>query len=66
MTADFVRFVIDLVARVSFTVVVGPPRNMHLGDRLGRAFLVDGIWKVARETFCQIMQVAGVECPPVE
>ena len=66
VTADFVRFVNDHEARVSFTVVVGPPRDMHLGGRLGRAFLVDGVWKVARETFCEFMQVAGVECPPVE
>jgi hypothetical protein len=22
------------------------------------------VWKVSRETFCQFMQMAGVECPP--
>jgi hypothetical protein len=64
VTADFVRFVNDHEARVSFTVVVGAPRNMHLGGRLGRAILVDGVWKVARETFCEFMQFAGVQCPP--
>jgi hypothetical protein len=64
VTADFVRFVNDHEARVSFTVAVGPPRNMTLGGRIGRAFLQDGIWMVARETFCEFMQMAGVQCPP--
>ena len=66
VAADFIRFVNDHEARVSFTIVVGPPRNMHLGGRIGRAFLVEGVWKVARETFCEFMQFAGVECPPAE
>jgi hypothetical protein len=64
VTADFVRFVNDHEARVSFTIAVGPPRNMTLGGRIGRALFVDGIWKVARETFCEFMQFAGVACPP--
>lgn len=66
VTADLVRFVNDHEARVSYTVVVGPPRNMNLGGRIGRAVLVEGVWKVARETFCEFMQMAGVECPPAD
>ena len=66
VTADLVRFVNDHEARVSYTVVVGPPQNMNLGGRIGRAVLVEGVWKVARETFCEFMQMAGVECPPAE
>jgi hypothetical protein len=66
VTADFVRFVNDHEARVSFTVVVGSRRNMTFGSRIGRAVLVEGAWKVARETFCEFMQMAGVECPPVD
>jgi hypothetical protein len=66
VTADFIRFVNDHEARISFTVVVGAPRNMNLGNRIGRAVLVEGVWKVARETFCEFMQMAGVECPPTE
>jgi hypothetical protein len=62
--ADFIRFVNDHEGRVSYTVVVGPPRNMTFGGRIGRALLVDGQWKVAREVFCEFMQMAGVECPP--
>jgi hypothetical protein len=64
VTADFIRFVNDHEARVSFTVIVGQPRNMNFGGRIGRAVLVEGVWKVARETFCEFMQMAGVECPP--
>jgi hypothetical protein len=64
VTADFIRFVNDHEARVSFTVVVGQPRNMNLGGRIGRAVLVENVWKVARETFCEFMQMAGVGCPP--
>jgi len=26
--------------------------------------LVDGEWKVTRETFCEWVQVSGVQCPP--
>jgi hypothetical protein len=65
VTADYVRFVNDHEARVSFTIAVGPPRNMTLGGRIGRAFLLEGTWKVARETFCEFMQTAGIECPPL-
>ena len=28
------------------------------------AVLVDGQWKMARSTFCDLMRLAGVECPP--
>jgi hypothetical protein len=64
VTADFVRFVNDHEARVSFTIVITAPMTMNLAGRPGRAVLVDGVWKVARETFCEFMQFAGVECPP--
>ncbi len=32
----------------------------HRGD----AVLVDGVWKVARSTFCNLVALAGVPCPP--
>ncbi len=35
-------------------------------ERQGRAVLVDGEWKVARDTFCALMQIAGIDCPPRE
>jgi len=62
--ADIVRFVNDHEARVLFTIRVGAPLNQTFGGRIGRAVLVDGEWKVARETFCEFMGFAGVQCPP--
>jgi hypothetical protein len=35
-----------------------------LRRRRGNAMLVDGNWKVARSTFCGLMALAGVSCPP--
>ena len=61
---DAVRFVNDHEAVVTYTAQIGGSLNITLGDRPGRAMLVDGQWRVARETFCEWMQVAGVECPP--
>ena len=61
--ADVVRFVNDHEARVLFTISVGPPVNQSFGGRVGGAALVGGVWKVARETFCEFMQMAGVQCP---
>ena len=62
--ADMVRFVNGHEARVLFTIRVGAPLNQTFGGRIGRAVLVDGEWKVARETFCEFMGLAGVQCPP--
>jgi hypothetical protein len=64
VTTEDVQFVNDHTARVRYSVVVSGGENLHLGDRVGRAVLVRGVWKVSRETFCQFMQMAGVECPP--
>jgi hypothetical protein len=35
-----------------------------LRHRQGKAVVVDGVWKVACETFRLFIQTAGVECPP--
>jgi hypothetical protein len=64
VTVDALRFVNDHEARVLFTIEVGAPVGQRFGGRIGRASLVDGRWKVARETFCEFMQMAGVQCPP--
>jgi hypothetical protein len=34
--------------------------------REGRAVLVDGAWKVSRATYCALIALAGVVCPPPE
>jgi hypothetical protein len=64
VAADVVRFVNDHEARVLFTISIGPPVNQTFGGRIGRALLVGDEWKVARETFCEFMMMAGVQCPP--
>ncbi len=64
VNVDMVRFVNDHEARVLFTISIGPPLNQSFGGRIGRAALIDGEWKVARETFCEFMGMAGVQCPP--
>ena len=61
---DAVRFVNDHEARVLYSVHVGAALNQTFGGRIGRALFVDGAWKVARETFSDFMQMAGVVCPP--
>ena len=38
--------------------------RMMLPRHRGDAVLVDGVWKVARSTFCDLMALAGVPCPP--
>ena len=34
-----------------------------LGRQTGEAVLLDGAWKVTRETGCAIIRQAGVSCP---
>jgi len=61
---DAVRFVNDHEAVVSYTARITGSLNITLGDRPGRAIVADGQWKVTRETFCEWMEVGGVQCPP--
>ena len=35
-----------------------------LPTREGRAVLVDGEWKVSRATYCSLVAMGGVTCPP--
>jgi hypothetical protein len=59
---DYIAFLDPEHAAVSFTITIGGvPR---LPDRRGDAVVVDGAWKMARSTFCELMRVAGVDCPP--
>jgi hypothetical protein len=63
---DGLVFINDHEARVTYSVhITGPFSGTPvLRGRPGRAVLVDGQWKVARGTFCALMQLAGVDCPP--
>jgi hypothetical protein len=45
---------------ISITVDGRTMLQHHRGD----ALVVEGVWKVARSTFCGLMAMAGVPCPP--
>jgi len=61
---DTMRFLNDHEAVVTYTAQITGSLNITLGNRPGRAIVVDGAWKVTRETFCAWAQVGGVRCPP--
>ncbi len=62
VTVDELIFVDPEHAAVWFSIFINgsPVLSRHRGD----AVLVDGEWMMARSTFCQIMAMAGVTCPP--
>lgn len=59
---DEVQFIDAEHAAVWFSISINghPMVRHHRGD----AVLIDGKWKMARLTFCQIMSMGGVPCPP--
>lgn len=59
-----VRFVNDHQARVLYDVDVNGGLTSQLQGRLGAAVLVDGEWKVTRDTVVDLLRLAGVHCPP--
>ena len=61
---DTVRFLNDSEAVVTYTAQISGSLNITLANRPGRAIVVDGEWKVTRETFCAWARVGGVQCPP--
>jgi hypothetical protein len=62
ITIDNVVFTAAERAAVWFTILLDarPVLQHHRGD----AVVVDGEWKMARSTFCELMALAGVQCPP--
>jgi hypothetical protein len=57
-----VEFIDTDHANVAFTVTIDGVRRFR--NRQGTALVVDGAWKVARTTFCDLMRLADVDCPP--
>ena len=55
-----VRFLDERHARARFVILLG--RGGPSFD--GEAVAADGRWRVSRDTFCQVMAIAGVRCPP--
>jgi hypothetical protein len=64
VVVDEVRFVDAEHAAVWFSISIDghPMVRLHRGD----ALVIAGNWKMARTTFCQIMAMGGVPCPPAE
>lgn len=62
VTVDRLRFVSPAEAVVTYTLVLAG--GMTIAGRPGRAVVVDGVWKVARATFCELVAMVGVVCPP--
>jgi hypothetical protein len=55
-------FVSPTEATVRYDILVGGATNF--ADRVGRAVLIDGTWKIARSTVCTDISLAGASCPP--
>jgi hypothetical protein len=62
ISIDQVSFVDATHAAVWFSVSVD--NVSRLRNHRGDAVVVDGEWKMARSTFCGLMAMAGVQCPP--
>lgn len=71
----FAQQVKDATARVTDVVFTSPTEAAvrydilvanytNFTDRIGRALLIDGHWKVARVTVCADISLAGANCPP--
>jgi hypothetical protein len=62
---DEVRFLNPTTAGVRYTILLPDYFIPEMPNRIGRVVLVDGTWKVARETACADLALGGVTCPPV-
>lgn len=65
ISVDYVRFLSEDEAEVHFVLLLsqfGPSGLV----RTGHAVRVGEEWKVSRETWCALVGIVGVECPPPE
>ncbi len=62
VSADEIHFYDQERALVSFSILMG--QRLLLGGQQGEALLINGEWKMARSTFCRLMNLAGIACPP--
>jgi ClpX C4-type zinc finger len=63
VSVEYVRFLTDDEAEVHFTLFVSQfgPSGLR---QTGHAVRVGDAWKVSRDTWCGLVRMAGVECPP--
>ena len=62
ISADEIHFFDPDRALVVFSISMG--ERLLLGGQQGEALFVGGEWKMARSTFCRLMDLAGIACPP--
>jgi Clp amino terminal domain, pathogenicity island component/ClpX C4-type zinc finger len=62
VSVDEVVFIDQEHAAVWLSVAVDG--RYFLRQHRGDAVVVEDRWKIARSTFCELMRLAGVECPP--
>jgi hypothetical protein len=66
VSVEYIRFIDDTEAEVSFVLIL-PGQNqvpgMHMPSK-GYAALDEGVWKVARATYSELIARIGVTCPP--
>jgi hypothetical protein len=65
ITVDSIRFLGEDEAEVHFAVLLQRFGPSGL-QQTGHAVRTDGGWKVARDTWCRLIAMAGVQCPPPE
>jgi hypothetical protein len=63
VSVDYIRFLGEDEAEVQFTLFVSgfAPSGMH---HTGHAVRIGGEWKVSRATWCGLVRMVGIECPP--
>ncbi len=65
VSVDSVRFLSEDEAEVQFTLWLAGFGQSGM-PRSGHAVRVSDGWKVARDTWCGLIRMVGVECPPPE
>jgi hypothetical protein len=65
VSVDSVRFLSEDEAEVQFTLWLSGFGGSGM-PRSGHAVRVGDAWKVARDTWCGLVRMIGVECPPPE
>ena len=65
MSVDYVRFLTQDEAEVQFTLWLSQFGSSGL-PQTGHAVKVGDDWKVSRDTWCGLVRISGVECPPPE
>ena len=65
VAVDYVRFLSEDEAEVHFVLLLSQFGPSGLA-RTGHAVRVGDEWKVARDTWCGLVSMVGVQCPPPE